>query len=495
MDGQYLVQYDLGGSPDMSSTTISCTRDLEDYTRLGIQLNGIDRSLLTNGTVVVKLESGPQIQIFPAAAGNSTAYLTDSNTAQRQISSPYNQAIGTAGTYQFPPSYWTNYPTAYFLFDGTGGGNGNLKVSLYAADEQGTLTKFAESDPLYLNLQDVKSMYEAWTVGEGNGGTPASTASDYNGFQYSSSSPETGQYILFVHGWNINATEKDYFANTAYKRLWWQGYKGRFGAFRWPTTYGFGSLISIATDARNFDNGEFAAWQSAAGLAAKLNDLNSLYPNNVYLFAHSMGNVVASEALKLNNGTGNGVNAYAACQAAVSAHAYDSSTTGWESSSHTADSFATYPLTGVNYFSGVSSAGSRANFFNQNDYALTNWITDQYWKPDHGVAFPGYYYDFPPSSHPTGYYYIITPNSYDLYFPTDRYKIFAYCVQSPCYAMGATANVAGFTPVNLAAGLWPPDPFAGHNYSTHPWHSAEFLFSTVEQSSWWGNLMGAFFPH
>jgi hypothetical protein len=52
------------------------------------------------------------------------------------------------------------------------------------------------------------------------------------------------QYILFVHGWNMSPTEKTFFANTAYKRLWWQGYQGRFGAFHWPTMYNFPSWSS-----------------------------------------------------------------------------------------------------------------------------------------------------------------------------------------------------------------------------------------------------------
>jgi|SRR5208283_805378 len=71
-------------------------------------------------------------------------------------------------------------------------------------------------------------MYESWTVGEGNGGTPATSATPYSPFQYTSASPEANQYILFVHGWNLQPYEKDAFASTAYKRLYWQGYKGRF---------------------------------------------------------------------------------------------------------------------------------------------------------------------------------------------------------------------------------------------------------------------------
>ena len=40
--------------------------------------------------------------------------------------------------------------------------------------------------------------------------------------------------------------EKDRFAETAFKRLYWQGYQGRFGEFRWPTSYGFTGDIQPA---------------------------------------------------------------------------------------------------------------------------------------------------------------------------------------------------------------------------------------------------------
>jgi hypothetical protein len=78
-----------------------------------------------------------------------------------------------------------------------------------------------------------------------------------------------------------------------------------------------------------------------------------------------------------------------------------------------------------------------------------------------------------------------------LHFPADNYEILAYCVQSCSYALGATASVGGFAPQSLPS-TWPPDPFEGHNYSTHPWHSAEFLFTTAEQSSFWATLMNKF---
>jgi hypothetical protein len=184
---------------------------------------------------------------------------------------------------------------------------------------------------------------------------------------------------------------------------------------------------------------------------------------------------VSGEALKINNGTGNGVQAYVACQAAVPAHAYDPSTTIWQTNTpSTPDDFANYPLTGNNYFNGVTSGGSRANFFNQKDYALDWWVTDQQHKPD--TFLRGYSYDGTNYWHSTAL----------LTYTNNTYEIFAYCVQSPCFALGATPGV--FAPSVDLSTVWNGDPFGKGIYSEHCWHSAEFYFSTIEQWSWWATL-------
>lgn len=41
--------------------------------------------------------------------------------------------------------------------------------------------------------------------------------------------------VVFVHGWNMDSGSKRSFAETMYKRLYWQGFAGRFYSFEWPT--------------------------------------------------------------------------------------------------------------------------------------------------------------------------------------------------------------------------------------------------------------------
>src|SRR6202044_4148485 len=105
--------------------------------------------------------------------------------------------------------------------------------------------------------------------------------------------------------YNMTDSAKDFFAQTAYKRLYWQGYQGRFGAFQWPTT------VANLTGP-HFDQSESQAWYSGAGLLNLLVALNKEYLGQVYVMGHSHGNVVVGEALRqaTQQGLGQLVNTY-----------------------------------------------------------------------------------------------------------------------------------------------------------------------------------------
>jgi hypothetical protein len=100
-------------------------------------------------------------------------------------------------------------------------------------------------------------------------------------YQYDSSIPAANDYILFVHGWNLELREQTADAETAFKRLYWQGYKGEFGTYQWPTGNKISGIISAALHARDYDNSESNALASATGLAGLLTDLNADYPGHV----------------------------------------------------------------------------------------------------------------------------------------------------------------------------------------------------------------------
>lgn len=475
---------------DANNLAIGCPRDLEDYTRLWINTKGLT-SELQNGSLLLALEwkdavDDPQMQFFQAAeTDGGTLYLTDSAVAARQFANYGTHIIEWAhrniltryNPFIFPPGFWANLsddqPVAHLLFDAVSRGNGQLVVAIYKNDGR---TKLAEGPPLYLKLQDVKEMYDRWTVGDDPGSPPAPRASLVTApYSYDATIPAENNYILFVHGWNLADWEKDAFAETAFKRLYWQGYQGRFGAFQWPTGYGFGSWKSVVTDPDNFDDSEYNAWHSALGLIGLLINLNSSYSDHVYLFAHSMGNVVAGEALKLA-GSRQVVNTYVAMQAAIPAHCYDQTadvrTVPWALDDGTPDRYANYPTNnGPYYFNGIVGAGSFINFYNPYDWALEpdHWQLDQDLKPDVDCSWDGTHFFM---------------EGVELDFPTSTYAIFAYCDEARCFALGAQANVGGVFQ-NQQADLHTLFGFGNQ----HKDHSGEFNSDNMNRFRFWKEVL------
>jgi hypothetical protein len=513
VDGSDFEQDDLGpvdiakGNlvPDCQYTTnglpaIPCTRDLEDYFRLWTPgLSAAISAMPTNYTVQLALYGDGAIRVFRASeASGGTNYLFDKTTASNQVANSTSLYVGLLSFDS--PLVLNNRTNEYFIFCGVT--NGSVTVELQILDGNGYIVTDAQA---YLQINDIKQMYERWTVGEKPLVTPKSVADKVvdgviTAFQYTSPQDTNTPYILFVHGWNQETWEKDRYAETAFKRLYWQGYHGRFGSFRWPTDYDFGGIgdswNNPITDPRNFDNSEFTAWQSATGLLNKLNALNSEYPDKVYILAHSMGNIVTGEALRLA-GTNRVVNTYAALQGAIASHTYDSSTTtrtldssGINFDSGTPNRYANYYTNGaVSYLKNSAGAGVYVNFYNTNDYALGPllWQFNQDLKPDDGISFPGYHY-----SSSSGFYRINGSITTYLNFPTNTYEIFAYCDEARCYAIGAQANVGGaFKPLTQFNQI--ELNVAPYNYgAAHKYHSGEFRSDNMSRGSFWRQVITTF---
>lgn len=236
------------------------------------------------------------------------------------------------------------------------------------------------------------------------------------------------------------------------------------------------------------------------------------------VLAHSMGNVAAGEALRLaaQGGAGSVVDRYVATQAAVSGHCYDPTLTNSDALSY---STGQGPDTPNIYNSWLASAGGiKANFYNINDFALnsSHWQLDQKLKPDiRGVSgnYQVYYYsssdlnavqDLFRTSYADsviGAETIITLHtsinpSQALHMGTaanvlDRYQIMSYAAESRSKALGGVTTVAGFGGQNLQS-LWPADTYGGNSYSAHPWHSAEFRFTNMDQNDYWDSLLTTF---
>jgi hypothetical protein len=498
--------------------SIPCEKDLEDYARLWTSgISNVMAVMPTNYTVQLTLTGTGAIRLFRAYETNGgTNYLFDLPTAQAQVSNSASLYVGmlSAST----PIILTNR-TDHYIWCGVS--NGNAQVDLQVLD--GNQNVVADS-AAYIQLVDIKQMYERWSVGDSGSVAPTNTAylaqeslppfTPAFQYPYDPAYDTNDTYILLVHGWNMELWEKDRFAETAFKRLFWQGYKGRFGFFRWPTYFDFPieSFSLQAIDVRNYDNSEYNAWRSAQGLLNKLEDLNAKYPGKVYLLAHSMGNVVAGEALRLA-GTNQVVNTYVASQAAVPAHTYD-------------DTIADYSFIDVinwgpstpniykDWFLSHGGDGRRINFYNTNDYALqrSHWEFNQLSKTTTSLGGYSYAFDgYPHTGWPTNATPIYTAGGVDdtppwnwfykvSFFGTDvtldivtnRYEISAHAAQARSTALGRTAGVLNLDRnVDLTRTvnpLWPSDP-SGNSYGDHKWHSAEFRSTLMEEQGYWRTLL------
>ena len=505
---------------------IPCARDLQDFARLWIA--GMTPNLLTNlppgctvslnwGDTTSPNPDNPTIDVFAAADTNGgIGYLTNSDIAETQtdpLACPYIGRMGPGSNLVLNAStFASNWAGNYFIWCGVSNGTGGLNLTI--ANSNGTVLAQTTA---YIQIVDIKQMYERWTVGDQPTIAPT-TNIDFSteglvagetAFEYPPPKDTNTTYILYVHGWNMSAYDKDRFAESAYKRLYWQGYHGRFGQFRWPTDYDFqASLINAILQPHNYDSSEFNAWHSGQGLANLLQGLNGEYPGHVYLLAHSMGNVVAGEALRLASveGMGQILNTYAGSQAAIPAHVYDASVTSpylinYDHSAHgipAPGQPSTPNIYGNRMTNTVFATGRRISLYNVNDYALSpdSWCLDQELKPDVFLGSGYYHYagstnDPAPWNHFEYIYDVGGSTSFDIVNNlNDLYYVLGYAANPYSMALG-TAPISTFTSVDMtdpANHIWLPDT-SGHNYADHFWHSAQFRGDCWQMWGYWNSLL------
>lgn len=542
-------------------------RDLEDFARLQLYTAGLNDSF-KNGQLFLGLKwsdvtGDPGIRVYKHLdPAGGLGYLTDDTTATAQMAeyairdaryqnesasgSTHAMVHGTE-TFILPSSLFANLsetsPKTHLLFEGVKNGKGQLKLVILKQGN-GTYTEIGDGPGVWMELKSIGDMYEHWSVGNASGGAPASIAARIpsltgsgTAFRYDNPtpSPEERKYILYVHGWNMEQWEKERFAETAFKRLWWQGYKGRFGLFTWPCTNRFdetstlGKIIEGVTDGTHFDRGEWTAWRSGAPLRQLLQTLNGGYNGQLYVFSHSMGGIAMSEALRLQSDSGGGqiVNVYVASQAALSAHLYDgtlSTAAGSASTVQWTYDHPSFAAGGINpgpqnfgpqttnvyrnwlaYLLNGSASSSKAvgtlvNFYNSNDWALSApvWQFNQITKPDWpDSAFHNWTYSY--AGDPSAFDDVFKKtegdggaNLTDLHLgnrqdPQDRHEIMAFAAESYVKAFGATPNVSqGVTRSFDIRSIWPAD---GGDHKAHIWHSGQFRSNMPKQKDYWRALL------
>jgi hypothetical protein len=231
---------------------IPCPRDLEDFARLWV--SGVSNTLsrLPTGSTVTLSWAGigasPTVDLFQAAdADGGIGYLTNLTTASNQINTNlchYVGRLGPGGSIQLNTSTFTNnWAGDHYIWCGVWFGSDQLNLTISNTIDGTVLAQSSQ----YIQIVDIKQMYERWTVGDNDDNNPLPTvvpmanavlAQDNFSpgypnqsfrYSYNSATDTNDDYILYVHGWNEPRWRKDRWAETAYKRLYWQGYQGRFG--------------------------------------------------------------------------------------------------------------------------------------------------------------------------------------------------------------------------------------------------------------------------
>jgi len=459
------------GDPDHMDNKINDFRDLEDFARIQLRVGGL-LDALKSGQIQVALkfkdgttEGTPAINLWlHLDADGGRDYVESEASALMHVGIPGQQAglanpgrVTKDNGYVFDKSFWDgsvsddyaeateSKPERYLLFEGAGVGKGELVLEFRKGSEV-----LEAGGSCWLELKDIKKMYEEYTMAgilgkswqEINQIAPTADTDDltsaekaqYDNYRLSqafefpvvrSDAPDFDKdYILFIHGWRMKPSEKYAFAETSYKRLWHRGYRGRFGTFSWPTEWSnrhspLAIPDGILWDPRNYDRSDRKAYLSGTALHKVLVRLNGMYPGRVRMFAHSMGNVVASQALKneaIQTNPRELIHTYAACQAASVAFSYDATNprtmTHNYISSHpnvtgaiqvgailTApespeipEVYGHYPYTFPEkreYFDGIDDVVGNAivNVHNWTDDALAAWMVGQWQKPDVGWGY------------------------------------------------------------------------------------------------------------
>ena len=183
-------------------------------------------------------------------------YLTNIDIARKQVKEMKTLTVGAEEVELPNACIVPNGDVSPFLLEGAAEGKGQL---ILTAKLNGAGIGRASVD---LELRPITDFYDKYAVEAGDYETVPNRPDLKHASSYTSNDP-TDEYCLYVHGWNMAELEKDRWAETTFKRLWWQGYCGKVGIFEWPTLEGVFS----------YDSSEYRAWKSGRAL------MQLLYPD------------------------------------------------------------------------------------------------------------------------------------------------------------------------------------------------------------------------
>jgi len=356
---------------DLFDSQIENLRDLEDVTPLAIKFNKQTAEGIKKGDLKLFIKAvGVGVNLFHSTWNDrgierAHDYIYSKQIALAQINvanyQPGLQVIKNGESvnvsFRHISKYIDDNYVLKFLLEGVSASElacfenaESCYLSVYVTEKNNTNNVLSESK-LYLDLHDIKDFYELASAGSAQQGSSSFEAS-YEGEAISTNNPsapthsEVNGLSLFtciakneiinntravlVHGWRMLDAEKIGFAETGFKRLYWSGYQGKFSAVTWPTgwfdkpAHIYNPLVIIPSylvgNTQNYNNSESVARRVGPQLANWLLSKKAT-GQEIYVIAHSMGNVVVGEALR--QATLPVMDGYAATNAATVAGGYD----------------------------------------------------------------------------------------------------------------------------------------------------------------------------
>jgi hypothetical protein len=305
-----------GGGGNGSDGIVDGRIDFIDFFPVALDLkNTINLFGLGNG-YEYKL-SGSGVNFVYTTDQNPFAYLTqlaatDASHYGPDLNEPltYAQIIRLDGTVTlsstFLQSIINNSGPGYILVEGREPTTQPLRLQLW---KNGQLLGERQ---LFLKITGVEQMFRHLNLHAHAGGTI-----DVSSRATAPNWPDqltNGKNLLFAHGYNVNQYQARGWAAEMFKRTWQSGSNAKFHAISWrgDETQIFGSLTV------NLQTNIVHAMQTAPALASYL---NGLVDENV-IIAHSLGNMLASAVVNLNDAT---VSKFFMVDGAVAMEAFDPS--------------------------------------------------------------------------------------------------------------------------------------------------------------------------
>ncbi len=269
-------------------------------------------NLITAGFIpMLQIQGGASVYLYPAASDptNWRQFLRDTIVGSNQFVTlaPQGVAVGVS------PVAFSNLVAGIngLVFKVNGGSGAQELTFRLVMAEPGASGNQVVSDSLKVTVRDAQDYWHfvsargsqvgGFTYHGENGGT--FTASRYpNAANVAGSAdPVRTEYLVFVHGYANSQSDAQTANNEYFKRLYWLGYRGNYVGFAWEGDEWDLGLVTL------FDPNVENAFQSAESLRLFVAGLSgSVGANNVNLMAHSLGNLVAWEALRTHRIVGGG---------------------------------------------------------------------------------------------------------------------------------------------------------------------------------------------